>query len=62
MGKTVWTSKTVWANIITLIAGTVGYVAGHELIADQATLMSILLAVSGGLNIVLRLITSQPIK
>jgi hypothetical protein len=59
--KSVLASKTVWLNILVVAAGVVGYVAGHEVIADNTALVGILVAVQGGLNIVLRLFTSKPI-
>jgi hypothetical protein len=54
-------SKTVWFNLIALAAGLVGYAAGSEYLADYQSVLPILVAVQGGLNIVLRFITSEPI-
>lgn len=62
MGKSVLASKTVWLNLLILAAGVVGFVAGHEVIMDYPQAVAILAAVQGALNIVLRLVTSQPIK
>ena len=61
-GKKLWASKTVWVNMLTLVAGVAAYVAGSEVVADNATLVAALVAVQGAVNIVLRLITTQPIK
>jgi hypothetical protein len=52
----------MWLNLIVLAAGITGYVAGHDVIADYPQVVAILAAVQGGLNIVLRLFTSQPVK
>lgn len=60
--KSVLKSKTVWLNILILAAGIVGFVAGHEVIADYPQVVAILAAVQGGLNIILRLFTTQPVK
>lgn len=60
--KSVLTSRTVWLNLLILAAGVVGFVAGHEVIAEYPQVVAILAAVQGGLNIVLRLVTTQPIK
>jgi hypothetical protein len=60
--KSLFASKTFWLNSLVLVAGIVGYVAGHEVIQDNASLVGILVAVQGGLGIVLRLFTSKPIS
>lgn len=54
-------SKMIWVNGVTLVAGVVGYLAGHELIADNATLLAGLVAFQGLLNTVLRFTTWQRI-
>lgn len=54
-------SKTFWVNALTVIAGTIGYIAGHELIADNASFVALLVAVQGAVNVVLRFVTWQPI-
>jgi hypothetical protein len=59
--KSIWSSRTVWFNILTLGAGLCGYLASHELLADQESFLAIMVAVQGAVNIVLRLITSKPI-
>lgn len=60
--KSVLASRTVWLNLLILAAGVVGFVAGHEVIAEYPQVVAILAAVQGGLNIILRLVTTQPIK
>lgn len=60
--KKLTSSKTFWVNLLVLAAGTVGFVAGHEVIADYPQVVSILVAVQGAVNIALRLITSTPIE
>jgi hypothetical protein len=60
--KSKWRSKTFWVNLLTLTAGTLGYWAGQDLVQDKGQLMAALIAVQGGVNIVLRFMTTQPIK
>jgi hypothetical protein len=54
-------SKTLWLNGIILIAGVIGFIAGHEVIVDYPQAAAAMLAIQGALNIVLRFMTSQPI-
>jgi hypothetical protein len=60
--KSILKSKTFWVNMIVLAAGVAGFVAGQDVIADYPAVVAIFGAVQGGLNIVLRLVTSQPIS
>lgn len=55
-------SKTLWLNLIVLAAGVAGFVAGHDAIAEWPQIAAALVALQGGLNIVLRFMTTQPIK
>lgn len=57
-----WKSKTIWLNVVAVLAGVVGYVAGHEVIQDNTTIIAALVAMQGGLNVVLRFISGTPIE
>lgn len=61
MFKKWYESKTVWVNVLTLVAGMVGYLAGHDLIADHASAVAVLVAIQGGVNVALRFVTAKPI-
>ena len=61
MFKKWYQSKMLWVNILTLIAGGLGYFAGHDLIQDHASVMALLVAVQGGVNVALRFVTIKPI-
>jgi len=54
-------SKTIWINLLTLLAGLLGYLLGHDVVQDYPTMISILVAVQGAINILLRIVTSQSI-
>lgn len=60
--KSMWTSKMVWVNMLTLCAGVVGYMAGHDVIAEYPAIMAAMVAVQGAVNVALRFVTWQPIK
>lgn len=57
-----WKSKMVWVNLVTVMAGVVGYVAGHEVIQDHTAWIAMLVAMQGGLNVALRFITGTTIE
>jgi 3-oxoacyl-ACP reductase-like protein len=56
-----WKSKTIWVNALTLCAGVVGYLVGDDLIKDNESLLALLIAVQGGVNVILRFVTTKPI-
>ena len=62
MQKKWYQSKTVWVNALTLLAGLLGYAVGHEVIADNASLIAMLVAVQGAVNVALRFVTTQSIE
>jgi hypothetical protein len=51
----------MWINLATLIVGILGYTIGQDMVADNASLMAVLVAAQGALNIVLRFITTKAI-
>lgn len=55
-------SKTVIVNALTVVAGVVGYLAGHDVIAQNPELVAGLVAVAGAVNVVLRLFTVLPVS
>lgn len=62
MAKSFLKSRTFWTNMLVLAAGVVGYVGGHEVIQQYPQVVAISGAVVGALNIVLRFLTTQPVK
>ena len=62
MSKSPLASRTLWWNVLTVVAGAVAYLAGSEVIAENwAAAIPMLLAVQGGVNIALRFMTTKPI-
>ncbi len=55
-------SRTIWINTVTLAVGTIGYLLGQDLIADNASVVAILIAVQGALNVAVRFVTNQAIR
>lgn len=56
-----WTSKTMIVNILTLCAGVLAVVSGSEWIMENPTASAVVLAIVGGVNMLLRLFTSKAI-
>lgn len=54
-------SKTVLVNSLTVVAGTLGYWAGHDVIAENPQTVAALVAVTGVVNVILRLVTTLPV-
>lgn len=59
--KSVFASKTVWVNVISLITGVVGVVAGSDMVAEYPAIVAGFVAAQSALNVLLRLFTSKPI-
>lgn len=62
MKKSIFASKLVWVNALSLAAGIVGLVAASDLIAENPSLVAGFVAAQSAINVVLRLFTTQPIK
>lgn len=62
MTKSKWRSKTFWVNTATMVVGAITYLVGQDLVADNASLVAILIAIQGAVNVGLRFWTTEPIK
>lgn len=62
MGKSLTSSRIFWVNLITVAVATAGFLAGQDIIAQYPQVVAGLAVAQGALNIVLRLLTTQPIK
>jgi hypothetical protein len=56
-----WQSKTIWINAITAATATITVLAGQQIVTDHPAIAAGLVAVLGGLNVALRLVTLLPI-
>jgi hypothetical protein len=54
-----WESKTIWVNILTLLAMVISQIMGWE---DMKSYAPTLLIVSNAINLVLRFVSTAPIK
>jgi hypothetical protein len=57
----VFKSKTLILGWVTVAAGALGFVAGHDFIQQYPNLVAVLVSVIGGLNIVVRAFTFLPL-
>jgi len=55
-------SKTIAVNVLTLIVAAAAGVAGTDVIAEYPQVAAAITAAIAGLNIVIRFMTSSPIK
>ncbi len=55
-------SKTIIVNALTVVVGTLGYWAGHDVIAQYPEAIAVMVSVIGVLNVALRLVTSIPVS
>jgi hypothetical protein len=60
-GKPLLRSKTFWINLITVVAGILTSVGGSELIQDNPQVVGVMATVIGVVNVLLRLITKEPV-
>jgi hypothetical protein len=60
--KSALKSKTVWVSLLTLAAGIITLISGNDLIAEYPQVVSVLAMVSGGIGVVLRVLTNTAIK
>jgi len=62
MPKSALASKTIWANIAVITVGVLGYLQGHELIVENPTVVAAIGVAIGIGNVILRLVTKDPVK
>jgi hypothetical protein len=55
-------SKTVIVNTLTVAVGVLGYLAGHDVIAQNPEVVAALVSAVGVVNVLLRIVTVVPIS
>lgn len=62
MGKSLRTSKTFWFNVLTAAVSVGTYLVNSDLVAQYPQVVAIGGTVVGVLNVLLRLVTKEPIQ
>jgi hypothetical protein len=62
MGKNFVKSKTLWVNVIMILAGALGGIAGTDVIQQNPQIAGYFVSIMGVVNVILRLMTKEPIK
>lgn len=62
MGKGLFQSKTFWVNLLMSVASLAVYVQDSALVSDNPQVVAAIGAAVGFVNIVLRLLTKEPIE
>jgi hypothetical protein len=62
MGKNPVKSKTLWVNVIMIVAGALGGIAGTDVIQQNPQIAGYFVSIMGVVNVILRLMTKEPIK
>lgn len=57
-----WNNKTTVLNVLAVAAGCLGFLAGHEVIAQNPEIAAVLVSVLGGVNVVIRFLGGKPIE
>jgi hypothetical protein len=55
-------SRTLWVNAILIAAGAIGGIAGTDVIQSNPQLAGYFVSIMGVVNVILRLITKEPLK
>lgn len=61
-GKSVYESKTIWFNVLSIAATALTAVGGSEVIADYPVASAAVAVGISVVNVLLRLVTNKPIK
>jgi hypothetical protein len=62
VNKSIFLSKTFWANALTFLVALAGLLQGQEWIANNPTVVSAIVMAVGVMNVFLRAITDEPVK
>jgi hypothetical protein len=61
MIKSIFASKTIWVNLLTLVAGAIVYATDHNILVDNPDAVAVAGAVLAVVNVGLRFLTDSAV-
>lgn len=59
--KSVFASRVFWLNLLSLVVALIAAALGHDWVASNPQVVSVLVAVQSSINLVLRFLTVGPV-
>lgn len=57
-----WNNKTTVLNVLAVVGGAIGFLAGHDVIMQHPEVAAAMVSVLGGVNVAIRFLGGKPIE